>query len=502
MSSEQLTAPTPEITDDDWRRTPASVQRLVLDLIGRVARLEAEVSALREQNRLLQERLGQNSQNSSQPPSADGPAAPERPAKKGSGKPRGGQPGHPGHERRMYPVEYCQRVEDHRPRQCRRCGGPLSGDDPSPYRHQVVELPPIQPYVEEHRLHELTCAACGTATRAVLPEGVAATGYGPRVAATVGLLSSDYRMSERMVEGFMEDVLGVLISVGTVNGLRQEVSEAVAAPVAEAHVYVQQQEVVQADETGFKQGNSDGGNPEGRKGWLWVAVTQLVVVFMVHLSRGQDAARALLGAAFAGRLVSDRWIGYNWVRRLGRQLCWAHLKREFEKIAERGGESQRIGEALLEQEALLFAYWHRVRDGTLKWSTFQSYAGEIRRRIKALLAEGADYCLAKGEQSARARTARTCRDLLKMEPALWLFVRIQGIEPTNNAAERALRHAVLWRRTSFGAQSAAGSEFVARLLTVIMTLRAQKRNVLEYLTQACQAARTGQAAPSLLPITP
>lgn len=516
MSSEQLIPPTPEITDEDWQHTPASVRRLVLDLIRRVAQLEAEVSALREQNRLLQEqnqllqeqnrllqeRLGQNSQNSSQPPSSDGPAAPERPAKKASGKPRGGQPGHVGHERRLYPVEQCQRVEDYRPRQCRRCGGRLSGDDPSPYRHQVVELPPIQPYVEEHRLHELTCAVCGTATRAVLPDGVTATGYGPRVAATVGLLSSDYRMSERMVEGFMEEGLGVWLSVGTVNGLRQEVSTAVAEPVAEAHTYVQQQAVVHADETGFKQGNADGGNPEGRKGWLWVAVTSLVVVFMVHLGRGQDAARALLGAAFAGRLVSDRWGGYNWVRLLWRQLCWAHLKREFTKMAERGGPSQRIGEALLEQEALLFAYWHRVRDGTLAWSTFQKYAREIRRRIKAILAEGADYCPAKGEHSARARTARTCRDLLKMEPAMWLFVRVQGIEPTNNAAERALRHAVLWRRTSFGTQSVAGSEFVARLLTVIMTLRAQKRNVLEYLTQACQAARTGQAVPSLLPVTP
>jgi transposase len=231
-------------------------------------------------------------------------------------------------------------------------------------------------------------------------------------------------------------------------------------------------------------------------------VTEWVAVFLVQLSRGQDAARALLGAGFSGRLVSDRWCGYNWVRLLWRQLCWAHLKREFTKIAEREGESGRIGQGLLEQEARLFAYWHRVRDGTLAWPTFQKYAGDVRQRIKARLTEGADYRPVKGEQSARAQTARTCRDLLKMEPALWLFVRVQGIEPTNNISERTIRHAVLWRRTSFGSQSAAGSEFVARMLTVLMTLRLQKRNVLEYLTQACQAARTGQAAPSLLPNTP
>jgi len=393
-------------------------------------------------------------------------------------------------------------VEEHRPRQCRHCGEPLSGDDPEPYRHQVVELPPIRPQVEEHRLHQLRCAACGTTTRAPLPAGVSTSGYGPRVVATVALLSSEYRMSERMVEGLMADLLGVRLCNGTVNNQRAEASQAVVTPVAEAHQHVQQQKIVHADETGFRQGHADGGNPDGRKAWLWVAVTEWVAVFLVRLSRGQDAARELLGAAFAGYLISDRWNGYNWVRVLWRQLCWAHLKREFTKIAEREGESGRIGQALLEQEASLFAYWHRVRDGTLAWARFQKYAGEVRQRVRALLAEGAAYGPAKGEHSARAQTARTCRDLLKMEPALWLFVRVRGIEPTNNISERTIRHAVLWRRTSFGSQSAAGSEFVARMLTVIMTLRLQKRNVLEYLTQACQAARTGQAAPSLLPNTP
>lgn len=494
--------PLPAISDDDWSRTPLSVQHLIVDSIRRVAQLEAEVSALHEQNRWLQERLSQNSQNSSQPPSADGPTAPPRAPQTPSGKPRGGQPGHTGHARVLVPVAQCRRVEDHRPVQCRQCGGWLRGDDPEPYRHQVVEIPPIQPYVEEHRRHELKCAAGGTSTRAPLPEGVTATGYGPRVVAITALLSSEYRLSARMVEGLMPQVLGVGVSVGTVSNQREEASRAVAVPVQEAQQYVQQQKVVHADETGFAQGRADGGNAEGRKAWLWVAVTEWVAVFLVRLSRGQDTARELLGAAFGGYLIADRWNGYNWVRVLWRQLCWAHLKREFMKIAEREGESGRIGRALLQLEGVLFAYWHRVRDGTLAWSTFQRYAGKVRRGIKAWLTEGAEYCPAKGEKSARAQTARTCRGLLKMEPALGLFIRVQGIEPTNNVAERTIRHAVLWRRTSFGSQSEAGSEFVARMLTVIMTLRLQKRNVLEYLTQACQAARKGQAAPSLLPNTP
>lgn len=250
--------------------------------------------------------------------------------------------------------------------------------------------------------------------------------------------------------------------MGTVANQRAEASAAVAAPVQEAHAYVQQQRVVRADETGFRQGNADGRNPAGRKAWLWVAVTEWVAVFLVRLRRGQDAARELLGAAFSGRLVSDRWGGYNWVRLLRRQLCWAHLKREFTKIAERRGASGRIGQGLLEQEAILFAYWYRVRDGTLAWSTFQKYAGAVRQQIKAWLAEGADYCPVKGEQSVRAQTARTCRDLLKMEPALWLFVRVRGVEPTNNIAERTIRHAVLWRRTSFGSQKEYHRFFTAK----------------------------------------
>ena len=163
-------------------------------------------------------------------------------------------------------------------------------------------------------------------------------------------------------------------------------------------------------------------------------------------------------------------------------MCWAHLIREFRKIAERGGESQAIGEGLLEQARHLFKLWHRVRDGTLTREGFAAAVVEIRVVVQQWLAEGATYEVARGDKSARARTARTCRALLKVEEALWLFVRVVGVEPTNNAAERALRPAVIWRRTSFGTQSALGSQFVARMLTVTLTLRSQQRPVLEYLT--------------------
>jgi transposase len=498
MDSELPTCPNSEIAPEDWQRTPPSVQQMILHLMQRLASLEQEVSTLRAENERLREQTRRSSHNSSQPPSGDAPSTPPRRRREPSGKARGGQPGHEGHQRKLYPVEQCRSVTEHRPSECRACGAVLSGDDPYPVRHQVVELPEVQPLVDEHRLHQLRCPDCGETRRAQLPSGVPASGYGPRLVATVGLLSGPYRQSERQTQQALCDFYQVDVALGTINTLRQEVSQALAGPVAEATEFAQTQEVAHADETGWVQGNSDGNNRERRKGWLWVLVTRWVTVFQVHLSRGQAAAKELLGE-FAGYLATDRWSGYGWWPLSRRQLCWAHLIREFQKIAERGEESQRIGEGLLEQARQLFKLWHCVRDGTLRRTYFAAAVVEIRAEIQRWLAEGAAYEPARGEQSARARTARTCRELLKVEEALWLFVRVEGVEPTNNAAERALRPAVIWRRTSLGTQSTQGSQFIARMLTVVLTLRAQQRQMLEYLTSACEAARQGLPAPSLLP---
>ncbi len=498
MESELLTRATPQITPEDWQCTLPSVQQAILHVLERVSVLEEEVRSLRAENERLREQTRRSSRNSSQPPSSDAPGVPSRAPRQSKGKTRGGQPGHEGHQRKLYPVEACHSVSDHRPAACRACGAALSGDDPHPVRHQVVEVPEAKPLVAEHRLHQLGCPACGEVTRANLPAEVAASGYGPRLVATVGLLSGPYRQSERQTQQALADFFQVAVALGTINTLRQEVSAAVAGPVAEATVFAQAQEVVHADETGWMQGNSDGANPERRKAWLWVMVTTWVTVFQIHLRRGQAAAKQGLGE-FAGALITDRWTGYGWWPLERRQLCWAHLIREFHKIAERGGESQAIGEGLLAQARKLFASWHRVRDGTLPWEGFAAAVVEIRARVQQWLAEGAAYEVARGEKSVRARTARTCRALLKVEPALWLFVREPGVEPTNNAAERALRPAVIWRRTSLGTQSALGSQFVARMLTVTGTLRAQHRPVLAYLTAACEATRQGLPAPSLLP---
>jgi hypothetical protein len=504
MESELLTSSNPQITPEDWALTPPSVRQAVLQVLERMAALEEEVNRLRAENERLRETTRRSSHNSSQPPSSDGPGKPPRQARQSSGKKPGAQPGHEGHQRKLYPPEACRSVNDHRPTECGACGAALSGDDPNPLRHQVVELPESPPLVDEHRLHQLSCPDCGAATRASLPAGVPASGYGSRLAAVVGLLSGPYRQSERQTQQALEDFFQVEVSLGTVDNLRQEVSAAVAEPVQAATDFAQAQAVAHADETGWRQGNGDGANPERRKAWLWVLVTSWVTVFQIHLTRGQVAAKALLGD-FAGYLITDRWTGYGWWPLSRRQLCWAHLIREFQKILERGGESQRIGEGLLAQSRKLFELWHRVRDGTLSREGFAAAVVEIQAAVHQWLTEGAAYEVVRGDKSARAKTARTCRELLKVEEALWLFVRVLGVEPmievepTNNAAERALRPAVIWRRTSLGTQSALGSQFVARMLTVTLSLRSQQRNVLEYLTAACEAARQGKPAPSLLP---
>jgi len=317
----------------------------------------------------------------------------------------------------------------------------------------------------------------------------------------VALLQALLHASHRKTCSVMEEVFGVRLALGTLALLRIEASVAVEDRVEEAVEYVREQPVVGADESSWPQGNADGANARKRRAWIWVAVTSAVVVFRVALTRSREAACELLGEAFAGILISDRYCVYQW--KLGRwQVCWAHLVRDFRKIAGRRGESAQIGEGLLSQKRTIFRLWARVRDGTLEREAFRAKMKPIRRRVRLLLERGADYVPRPKEQSERARTARTCAELLKVEQALWLFVDEEGVEPTNNASERALRQAVLWRKVSFGTQSAEGSLFVARMLTVLATLRAQERRPFEYLVAAIEAARAGQPVPSLLPLTP
>ena len=470
------------LSSDLWERIPPEAQAYIRALESRLSALEARVQTLQAQNRALQERLHQNSRNSSRPPSSDPPQRP-RPRRPRGQRRRGGQPGHPGHTRTLLPVEEVDEVVVLKPDRCSGCHALLWGDDPAPFRHQVIEMPPLKPVITEYQWHQLTCSECGEVTRAPWPEGVPSGTYGPRVQATVALYTGAYRLSKRTTQQMMEEVFGVPMSVGTIGPLEQATTAAVAAPVEEARTYVHAQEVAHLDETSWRQGD--------KRAWVWVAVTSWVTVFVVRLSRGGQVARELLGEHFSGILVTDRYSAYNWYPVRWRQLCWAHLLRDFEAMRARGGGSEEIGDALLAQAHQMFTWWHRVREGTLQRSTFRSYMTPLRREVERLLEAGSRCGVPK--------TAGTCRDILKRREALWTFVQVAGVEPTNNTAERALRPGVLWRKGSFGTQSAEGSRFVESMMTVAATLKQQQRSVLEYLTAACEAALRGEEAPSLLP---
>jgi hypothetical protein len=287
------------------------------------------------------------------------------------------------------------------------------------------------------------------------------------------------------VQEILATVGQTAVSVGSVGALEQAVSAALAAPVAEAETYVQRQPVRNVDETSWRE--------KTKRVWLWISVTPPVTIFRLLTTRGAVGAKALLGEQVWGIIGTDHYAGYHWLDPRQRQLCWAHLKREFLAWSERVGETARIGLALLAVEKQLFALWYRARDGTLAWADFQVAMLPLMARVSTLLQEGV--------AGADAKTQGTCRNLLKREAALWTFVWESEVEPTNNRAERPLRRAVLWRRRSFGTQSEAGSQFVERILTAVTPLRQQRREVLDYLTAACTAAIRKDPAPSLLPVT-
>jgi transposase len=486
------------ITPEEWTQVPVGVLKLIEKLVRRMEVIEQKMVQLQTENELLKEQIVRTSENSSQPPSKN-PQGFKPNRKEPTGKKRGGQIGHSGHERKLYPLEMCIEVIDHYPHRCSKCRSQVSGSSSQIYRHQVVEVPPVQPIVIEHRFHQMLCTGCGTKNQAPeMAEIISKSGYGSRVAAYVGLFSSEYRQSYRQIQKIMQAVFGIEMSLGTIKNLRTEVSEAVSAAVTEAQKYIQQQPTVGVDETGFKQRNGDGQNSAKTSGWLWVAVTPLIICFQVILSRASTAAQTVLGDAFAGFITSDRCPAYNWVDVANRQLCWAHLKRDFIQISERMGASAEIGESLLVQEKLLFNLWHQFRNGKLSRLEFAQAVEPIQTKFSSILLEAASLQIDTHEKTPLAKTVRTCRNLLKLEVSLWLFVREQGVEPTNNAAERAIRPAVIWRRTSFGSDSVAGSEFVSRLLTVVSSLTLQERNILDFLVESISAARCGEFPPSLL----
>jgi transposase len=469
--------PQPPIPAELWDQIPPAAQAAILLL---VQQYEQRLEALQKRVDELEQRLGQNSSNSSRPPSSDPPHVKRPPPKPRSGRKRGGQPGHQRQQRPLVPPEQVKATIPLKPTACRKCGHTLQGDDPQPRRHQIAEIPPIQPEVTEYRLHRLTCTQCGSRTCASLPASVPTGAFGPRLQAVLAVLAGAYRLGKRPIRQLAQDVFGLSISTGMIAKLERSSTEALAQPMAELMEHVRTQPA-NVDETSWREA--------GKRAWLWVVVTPLVTIFHIAATRCGKVAKELLGSAHGQVVTSDRWKAYNCFRR--RQLCWSHLRRDFQAMIDRRNSGASIGRRLIELSDRMFSWWHRVRDGTLCRSSFQVYISGLRGEVFEALEDG--------EACGCSKTAATCRDLIAHERKLWAFVWREGIEPTNNAAERALRHAVLWRKGSGGTDSSRGSRFVERVLSIRETCRQQGRGLLEYVGECCRAHLEGEAPPSLLP---
>lgn len=454
-----------DVTPEMIARQPPEAQEIIQNLLDRLVAHERQI-------RELQERLEMTPSNSSLPPSSQHPHAKDKSvqnkqAKAARKRKRGGQPGHQKHERTLIPIEQVDELVPLHPATCRGCGGKLIGEDAAPLRHQVWELPPIKPTITEYQRHRLTCGCCHMTTCALLPEGVPESQAGPRLTAFAAILMSCFRQSKRQTELFFESVLNVPTSTGWLVKLQTRATNKLRPAYDELHGAAREQTRLGIDETPFKE--------RCQRVWLWVFVALHFTLFRIRGSRKRDELDATIGDQYEGIVTSDRAKMYHHLEHV--QYCWAHLKRDFQSLAEaRDENARRIGEALVEQTRKLFRQHARYRDGTISHAGLKSSLGGVRREVEALLL--------RGLRCEHRKTAGMCQELCYNRERLWTFVEHECVEPTNNHSERALRSAVIWRKQSFGTQSESGSRFVETMLTILETCSRQNKNAIEYITEA------------------
>jgi len=456
------------------------------ELEGRLDELGAENRRLQERVADLEARLKQSSRNSSLPPSQDPPSAPLRPRRAPSGRRPGGQPGHEGRNRPLLPLERVDELVEHWPERCAACAHVFGAGEripvAAPQRHQVAELPPIAVRVVEHRLHRLRCPECAAETRAELPAEAPRTAFGPRLQAAVATLAVRNRVSRRDTVELMGELFGVELSTGSIDAIVQHAGAALREPQARLQDQIRSAAAVNVDETGWRL--------RGGKRTLWGALTPTAAVFRIAPDRHQREAKALLGEDFAGIACSDRWWAYDYLDPERRQVCWSHLIRDFTAHSEGLAAQKQFGEAGLAIAGRLFAAWDAYRR--------EGDRARLRKRIEPLNNE----LRALLERAARKSTKtkyhrRFATNLLKRWPALWTFTLLDGVEPTNNHAERGLRGAVIYRKLSLGSQSEQGERTIERLLSASVTCRLQKRSLFAYLTDVLNANIRGDPIPPL-----
>jgi len=466
------------ILDGD-RETAVALLLRIGELVEANQRLEARVAE-------LERRLSRGSRNSSLPPSQDPPSAPPRLRRPGSGRTPGGQPGHEGKHRRLLPSEQVDEIVEHWPKRCHACAHVFAEqelvDAVEPWRHQVAELPAIAVRVSEHRLHGVCCPECATATRAELPRELPRSAFGPRLQAAIVTLAVRHRVSRRDTTELARELFGVELATGSVDAIVQRTGEALAAPHTRLEQQLKSAPVVNIDETGWK---TAGGNRT-----LWAALTARNAVFRIAAGRHAFEARTLLGERFTGIVCSDRWRGYDYLDPTQRQLCWAHLLRDFTAHSEGMAEQKKFGDQGLRIARELFAAWASYQTDADR-ARLQAQTAPLQQELRRLLEHAA-------RTSSRTKYHRQfAKNLLKRWPGLWTFTHTDGVEPTNNHAERGLRGAVIYRKLSLGSQSEQGERTIERLLSASITCRLQKRSLFAYLADVLTARIRGDPIPAL-----
>ncbi len=465
-------------TDDDAQpqagalTMPASVP----ECHALIQSMVLEIGQLREQMAWLQEKLKVDSRNSSKPPSSDGPGSGNRAQRRASDRKRGAQKGHPGAYRALLPQAQVDAVHDCAPAEVCGCGGAVSVQG-KPVRHQVFDIPPVAAVVNEYRLYSGRCSRCGLGHRATLPAGVPSGQIGPRALALIGVLGTRFHLTQGKIRDLLAQTLGLDFSIGAISQAHGKVAEALKAPLTEATASLCKAPVLHLDETRYPR--------EGSANWVWAAVQPKLAVFSILPSRARYVAQELIGAEPRAVVVSDRYAAYSYIDASQRQVCWAHLIRDFTRIAQRAGQPGRIGRRLLGLACVMFRW--RAR-GKVSAEDFEP----ISRRLRLALQQGA-------LQRSCTRTANTCANLLKLWPALWGFITHVSVEPTNNAAEQALRGIVLKRKISGPTRARRVDNFIARGFSAHESCRRQGLDLWDYLQRAVLAWINKLPHPSLLP---
>ncbi len=479
---------------EELRRKVAERDQQIADAEKQIADAEKQIADAEKQIADLERQLAlrkQNSTNSSKPPSSDGLAGEprQRGRRKKSRRKVGGQPGHRGAHRPLVEAERVDEVRPVLPPQCQHCGQALPGQigdvqtTGALHRHQVTELPPIQARIIEYQCHRVVCPACGQSTRAAVPQE--ATGhFGPHLTALIAYLTVVCRLPRRVVEALLAQVLGIEISLGSTQKCWEEASQAVAAPCQELERQLKDEPVLNIDETGWR--------TNGDKRYLWAFVAARYIVYTVAATRGSEVLIRLLGAVFRGILCSDRFSAYLKYHSGQAQFCWDHLKRTLLGIVEftKTSALERFCRDALAEHARLFRLWHKFRGGRIDRSQLLLRSIPIQKRIFALAQRHLD--------SPNRDVRNLATALFEHNERLFTFLEHEGVEPTNNSAERALRTGVQWRKICFGNRSAHGEIATARLLTVAETCDLQRLNILAYLSAAIACHRRSQSVASLL----